>query len=317
MYGSHAEGDHTVASHGGAHSEGYYTKAVANNAHAEGKATIASGQNAHSEGEYTVASGKGAHAEGLYQSLFVINITGAENALTYEIVGGLNATTYKDLLYRDVVIYYNYPVRCTNLTIENNVITHITVDQTLNPVSDITNAAASVYIGSLASGEGAHAEGMATIAASQYQHVQGKYNKADTSNKYAHIVGNGTSATSRANAHTVDWSGNAWFAGDIRVGGTSYDNAISILPKMTTVTLKAANWTGDTNPWSQVVTVNGVTVNSKVDLQPTAVQIVEFQNNDIALIAENNDGVVTVYAIGGKPTKDYTMQALITEVVVV
>jgi len=92
---------------------------------------------------------------------------------------------------------------------------------------------------------------------------------------------------------------------------------IARTPKMTGVTLSATSWTGDTNPYSQVVTINGVTTNSKVDLQPTAYQIVEMQNNDIAFIAENNDGVVTVYAIGGKPAVDYTMQALITEVVVV
>ena len=34
-------------------------------------------------------------------------------------------------------------------------------------------------------------------------------------------------------------------------------------------------------------------------------------------MAENDDGVITVYAIGSKPTVDYTMQALITEVTVV
>lgn len=86
-------------------------------------------------------------------------------------------------------------------------------------------------------------------------------------------------------------------------------------PKSTAITLPAAGWTGDTNPWSQVVTINGVTANSKVDLQPTAIQIVEMQNDDIALMTENNDGVITVYAIGSKPTVDYTMQVLITEVV--
>ena len=31
-------------------------------------------------------------------------------------------------------------------------------------------------------------------------------------------------------------------------------------------------------------------------------------------MTENEDGVVTVYAIGDKPTQDYTMQAQITEV---
>lgn len=99
--------------------------------------------------------------------------------------------------------------------------------------------------------------------------------------------------------------------------GTKSVDMDSLKPKCTTITLSASAWTGDTNPYSQVITINGIDVNSKVDLQPTAYQIVEMQNNDIALMAENDNGVVTVYAIGGKPTVDYTMQALITEVTVV
>ena len=59
------------------------------------------------------------------------------------------------------------------------------------------------------------AEGMGTIASSEYQHVQGKYNIEDSSNTYAHIVGNGTKITARSNAHTLDWSGNAWYAGSV------------------------------------------------------------------------------------------------------
>lgn len=89
------------------------------------------------------------------------------------------------------------------------------------------------------------------------------------------------------------------------------------IPKMTMVSISAANWTGDTAPYSQVITVNGVTANSKVDLQPTAAQILELQEADIMLMAENDNGTVTIYALGGIPTSDYTMQALITEVEVV
>ena len=91
----------------------------------------------------------------------------------------------------------------------------------------------------------------------------------------------------------------------------------NFVPKHTTITLPAANWIGSSNPYSQVVTVNGATVNSKIDLQPTALQVIALQNSDIALMADNDDGVITVYALGGKPTADYTMQALITEVVAV
>ena len=64
-----------------------------------------------------------------------------------------------------------------------------------------------------ASGEASHAEGYYTKASSMHQHVHGKYNIEDTSDTYAHIVGNGTDDNTRSNAHTLDWSGNAWYAG--------------------------------------------------------------------------------------------------------
>ena len=40
----------------------------------------------------------------------------------------------------------------------------------------------------------------------------------------AHIVGNGSSKAYQSNAHTLDWNGNAWFAGDVYVGSTSGKN---------------------------------------------------------------------------------------------
>ena len=66
-----------------------------------------------------------------------------------------------------------------------------------------------------ASGSGSHAEGNSTLASSDSQHVQGKYNIEDADGKYAHIVGNGSSSSARSNAHTLDWSGNAWYAGTV------------------------------------------------------------------------------------------------------
>ena len=75
--------------------------------------------------------------------------------------------------------------------------------------------------GSIASGHFSHAEGYYTQAGSEYQHVQGKCNIIDTYDTYVHIVGNGDSASARSNAHTLDWDGNAWFAGDVYVGSTS------------------------------------------------------------------------------------------------
>ena len=59
----------------------------------------------------------------------------------------------------------------------------------------------------VASGARSHAGGYGTIAKGDNQTAIGKYNVEDTSNKYAFIIGNGTSST-RKNALTVDWSGN-------------------------------------------------------------------------------------------------------------
>jgi len=66
-----------------------------------------------------------------------------------------------------------------------------------------------------AGGVYSHAEGSNTEAKGNTQHVQGKYNVIDESNKYAHIVGGGTSNDKRKNIHTLDWEGNAEYAGDV------------------------------------------------------------------------------------------------------
>lgn len=76
----------------------------------------------------------------------------------------------------------------------------------------------------------AHAEGLGTVANGKSQHVAGEYNIINTAPvtqtraTYAHIVGNGTSNTARSNAHTLDWDGNAWFAGEVYIGGTGQDD---------------------------------------------------------------------------------------------
>lgn len=86
--------------------------------------------------------------------------------------------------------------------------------------------------------------------------------------------------------------------------------------KLTTVTLKASAWKGSDSLYSQLVTIPGTTEYSKVDLLPSVEQLAIFHNKDVAFVTENEDGVVTVYAIGDKPVMDYTMQVSITEVIV-
>lgn len=88
----------------------------------------------------------------------------------------------------------------------------------------------------------------------------------------------------------------------------------STTARVADVELLAANWVSSGSYHSQVVTIEGVTANSQVDLTPSVEQLVVFYEKDLTFVTENEDGVVTVYAIGQKPTNDYTIQATIREV---
>jgi hypothetical protein len=86
--------------------------------------------------------------------------------------------------------------------------------------------------------------------------------------------------------------------------------------RVSEVNLLSADWIGDASPYSQVVHIDGVTEYSQVDLKPNVTQLAIFHDKDLAFVTENDDGVVTVYAIGDKPLDNYTIQVSITEVVV-
>ena len=80
-------------------------------------------------------------------------------------------------------------------------------------------------------GFGSHAEGFATCAYGRGQHVEGEFNIPDEVDEvrdrgqYLHIAGNGSwDDQIESNAYTLDWSGNAWFSGDVYVGSTSGTN---------------------------------------------------------------------------------------------
>ena len=149
---------------------------------------------------------------------------------------------------------------------EDGAINEISYDNLSNrpPIYHAYNGLGSVSLNTLynhTDGDYSVAEGMSTIASSEYQHVQGKYNIEDSSNTYAHIVGNGTTINARSNAHTLDWNGNAWYAGKVSIGTTSnvptptdvndlvtkqyVDNKFSI--KTASVTLAADSWTTSGN----------------------------------------------------------------------
>lgn len=89
---------------------------------------------------------------------------------------------------------------------------------------------------------------------------------------------------------------------------------VPVLPRVSTITLPKASWSGSSAPYYQTVSINTVTSATKIELNPTVAQIVSLQNDDIALMAENDAGTVKVYSFGGKPSSDMTMQVTLTEV---
>ena len=109
-----------------------------------------------------------------------------------------------------------------------------------------------------ASGDYSHVEGCGTIALGDYQHVQGKYNIKDTKGKYAHIVGNGSDADTCSNAHTLDWDGNAWYAGKLSQEGTPTDSKDLVTKKYVDDKTSSLPQFSFNENGELVVTINGV-----------------------------------------------------------
>ena len=173
---SFAEGDTTTASGNASHAEGSTTTASKECSHAEGFFTTASGRYSHAEGKSTTASGSYSHAEG-----------------SDTIASGL----YSHAEGKSTTASGSYSHAEGKSTTASGSYSHA-------EGSDTTALRVS-----------SHAEGNSTVALGDNQHVQGKYNVIDQYSKYAHIVGGGTSDSKRKNIHTLDWHGNAEYAGDV------------------------------------------------------------------------------------------------------
>lgn len=97
-------------------------------------------------------------------------------------------------------------------------------------------------------------------------------------------------------------------------GRSSDDSKDASAVKVRTIMLLSSAWIASNGSYSQVVAIDGITKTSKIDLQPTPAQLSQLLDDEIALTAVNDSGIVTVYAIGEKPTIDFVMQVTITEV---
>lgn len=126
--------------------------------------------------------------------------------------------------------------------------------------------------GTMASGNFSHAEGQGTLAAAHCQHAEGKWNEVDSNNTYAHIVGNGTDTNNRLNIHTLDWNGNAWFAGNVTDGSGNKLSDVANKHKVSNFEVSTTGWTSDTTSQSgttlykKQVSLSHVYANPSVDI---------------------------------------------------
>ena len=226
--GSHSEGRYTLAEGIATHAEGEYSYSFGNQSHTEGNYTKSIGDSSHAEGNYTMSVGQYSHSEG-YGNVKINLVTADANVTQYKL-----ASSFENLV-GDYISYNGTVAKIIDYDSSTRI---VTTDVTLSTTAFkdgkfyIHQSGVAFGIGAHlegydnnAIGDYTHAEGQGTKASSSSQHTQGKYNIEDTTGTYSHIVGNGTSDDARSNAHTLDWSGNAWFAGDIKVGGTSYDDS--------------------------------------------------------------------------------------------
>ena len=175
-------------------------------------------------------------------------------------------------------------------------------------------------------GMASHAEGENTIAAGTFQHVEGILNVEDTNNKYVHIVGNGyyeegedyTDTPVRSNAHTLDWKGNAWYAGDVVCGNAKaglqaqitdlYNLRPTVLTEVSdelnlniiydlglcdTLSLNVPD--GQVGDWIKVDFISGET--------PTALSIITNNISDFNIVPEPNTAYSLIFD-WGKITSD-------------
>lgn len=217
---SHAEGGGSIASGNYSHAEGSNTKAYGECSHAEGSSSIASGYCSHAEGSNTEAYGYCSRVEGFYTvaSNQSMNVSGEYNIIEPCYKAVYNKTTYH--LERDIEYYCSDTftfdakngkyslVNPTKQLISNCIGKYLVLGDTYKDVQNI------IKLNSLASG-------------SNNRHPCTNYYRksiTDLRGRYSHIVGNGNSDTERSNSYTLDWEGNAWFAGDVYVHSTSGTN---------------------------------------------------------------------------------------------
>ena len=199
---SHAEGFQSIANISASHAEGHSTSAKGIASHAEGRSTVASRIASHAEGLATISNSSHQHVQGKY-NLIIEHFYQEKGVLhsTYE-----NATSYQVSLVQPSINQITGEWESENLVSK--------LGSELETGDIVFSKNTYFILGSIKE---------TTDTARIFNDERWRIEE-NSDITFAHIVGNGTSDTNRSNAHTLDWNGNAWYQGEVYVGGSGQDD---------------------------------------------------------------------------------------------
>lgn len=240
-FASHAEGEETHAYGNWAHAEGYLTTAEGDYSHAEGKNTKVKGYGSHVEGRDNYVEGGLLHVEGYGHQVAPVqwvqfnSLSGADLSHSY-FNDGFPSSIYLDIVNKAQELGYSFVIsaqlqrtdefldKIPDNFLGQGIITRDDGEQ-FNVLSYLDNTSFPGYLLIFSKERIFVSEGVSFRLLNIYQilkqwsaslkegsHVQGAYASLDS--KFLHVVGNGNYRRN-SNAHTIDWDGNAMFAGDI------------------------------------------------------------------------------------------------------
>lgn len=208
--------------------------------HAEGCANTSNADHSHTEGFYNETNGENSHAEGSYNSTSgeSSHAEGKNNTAdgNYSHAEGLDNEVTGD--YSHVEGYAN------------------TCDAQYSHVEGINNGAR---------GSCSHVEGISNISTINNQHIEGTYSKESDS---IHIVGIGTSGTSRKNAHEITLEGKHYIPNIGGYDGTNKESAKDLASEFNNKPGKIVDGGEIFNHSSNTITGSGV--NNHVEGQGTS-----------------------------------------------
>lgn len=205
---AHAEGMYNIAEGNRSHAEGYYTTAYESVSHAEGMSTSAAGYASHAEGNNTTALGTYSHAEGS-ETYAADYYSHAEGSSTTALSQSSHAEGFDSLAGggSSHAEGSSSAIGDCSHSEGSGTIAHEFAGHAEGYNTESYDTSHAEGYQTTANGLGAHSSGNGTYANGTAQMAIGQYNRIDTNEEYAFIIGDGSSDANRSNLFGIKWNG--------------------------------------------------------------------------------------------------------------